>query len=589
MKVDESEFTRQNEISDRGSSLARTLEDISQLVQGSIPGAVCSVLVRVDGKLEVIAPPGFPDELLRVLPPSCVEDDSMDRIQTLLSERLGCQRCITYPVLSSAKQRLGVFMVQYRDGYVERPSDRELLESASRLAAVALEQKNPAPVDSAHDSITGLLNRSQLITQLDAWLKARIQPSLALLWINFDRFHQINDVLGGLTGDRLLEKASRRLNPVLDSGDLAARVGADEFAVVLINRGNEESALRMAQDLLKIFRAPYRFDRGELFLTASIGVAIFPAHGNSTEDLLRCASVAMREVKRCGGNASKIFKLDGSGHRAERLEVENSLRRALANGELELLYQPVVDLQEKVEGFEALLSWRHPTRGAVPPGEFIPIAEEIGLISEIGSWVMMQACLAGAGWRKAGLQETCISLNVSARQFEQDNFIDTMAVALAISGFPPRCLALELTESCIMQDLARSAERMAQIRELGVGIAIDDFGTGYSSLSYIHKLPVDSIKIDQSFLRGVAEMDGSLPLIQGIVRLAHGMNLTVVAEGVETCAELELIRLVGCDQAQGHLYGQSLRVEEVERLLARDPTGSGPVVLSRAKSANRGV
>jgi EAL domain-containing protein (putative c-di-GMP-specific phosphodiesterase class I) len=253
----------------------------------------------------------------------------------------------------------------------------------------------------------------------------------------------------------------------------------------------------------------------------------------------------------------------------QRLRMENSLRHAIENRELELLYQPVVSMQGKVESFEALLTWHRDVRGSVPPGAFIPIAEESGLIAEIGCWVIEQVCLTGAGWRKAGCRETCISLNVSARQFEWDNFVDTVSRALESSGFPARCLELELTESCVMRDLKASAERMRQIRELGVSIAIDDFGTGYSSLSYLHKLPLDSLKIDQCFLRGIAKVGGTLPVVQSIVRLAHGMHLNVVAEGVETREELELVRLAGCDQAQGHLCGQPLHAPEVEALLER--------------------
>ena len=254
----------------------------------------------------------------------------------------------------------------------------------------------------------------------------------------------------------------------------------------------------------------------------------------------------------------------------ERLRLENALRRALENNEFELLYQPLVNLDGKVEGLEALLTWRHPVYGTISPKQFIPIAEETGLIIEIGSWVMREACLEAARWAAAGFSDTSVSVNVSALQFERRDFVDAVADALSASGLASRSLELELTESYVMRDLPQSVPRMSQIRALGVSIAIDDFGTGYSSLSYLNKLPVDSLKIDQSFLRSLQEPEGSLPVVQSIVRLAHSMNLTVVAEGVETRAELDLVKLLGCDRVQGHVYGPALRREHVASLLARN-------------------
>ena len=248
----------------------------------------------------------------------------------------------------------------------------------------------------------------------------------------------------------------------------------------------------------------------------------------------------------------------------------DALRRALENHEFELLYQPVVARDGRVQGLEALLTWRHPIYGTISPKQFIPIAEETGLIIDIGSWVIRQACLVGASWHRAGYQGARVSVNVSALQFERRDFLDTVATALALSNLPPERLELELTESYVMRDLPQSAARLAQLRDLGVSIAIDDFGTGYSSLSYLNKLPVDSLKIDQSFLRNLNQPEGSLPVLQSIVRLAHSMNLTVVVEGVETRAELELVRVLGCDKVQGHVYGPALRRAEMDALLERN-------------------
>jgi EAL domain-containing protein (putative c-di-GMP-specific phosphodiesterase class I) len=278
----------------------------------------------------------------------------------------------------------------------------------------------------------------------------------------------------------------------------------------------------------------------------------------------------MYRAKNGGKNDLELFLAEHHVSGLERLQLENALRRALENHEFELLYQPVVNMNGKVEGLEALLTWRHPIHGTISPRQFIPIAEETGLIIEIGSWVIRQACVQGVRWQKAGYSSARISVNVSALQFERREFVQTVATTLALTGFPPQCLELELTESYVMRDLSESVRRMTQIRNLGVSISIDDFGTGYSSLSYLNKLPVDSLKIDQSFLRGLQEPEGSLPVVQSIVRLAHSMSLTVVAEGVETAAELDLVRVIGCDKVQGHVYGPSLRHDEAEALLAKN-------------------
>ena len=411
-------------------------------------------------------------------------------------------------------------------------------------------------------------SRRHFVGQLQTALaKTSQRPTVAVLSIGFERFHYINDAFGYATGDLLLQIASRRLVVETQSSFLA-RTSDDELALVLENQPDEQSVLRMASGIVAALRAPYHIDGDDLAVTISVGVAMFPQQGNDAEELLRHACLAMHDARVSANQSVEVFQASSRTRALERLQLESALRRAIQNRELELLYQPVVSMQGEADAFEALLTWRHPQRGAVPPSEFIPITEETGLIVEIGSWVIEQACLAGAAWQRAGCREARISTNVSARQFDHSDFVDVVSSALAISGFPPRCLQLELTESCVMRDIAGSAQLMSRIRELGVSIAIDDFGTGYSSLSYLHKLPVDALKIDQSFLREIAEVDGSLPAIQSIVRLAHGRHLTVVAEGVETAEELELIRLVGCDKAQGHLYGPALRPPDVEQLLA---------------------
>lgn len=416
-----------------------------------------------------------------------------------------------------------------------------------------------------YDALTRLPNRLHFIDLMDAVLEAGPEE-LALLFIDLDRFRQINAALGYAAGDELLQAVAGRLRGLLGNRGILGRVGADEFAVLT----NGQAGL-----YLDALRAPYQMGENQLVVTASIGVAVFPKHGSDADELLGNADLAMSRAKANGRDAIEIFTVEDAAPGLERLRLENTLRRALENGELDLAYQPVVNMNGTVDGLEALLSWRHPYHGRIPPRRFIPIAEETGLIVPIGAWVMEQACVQGASWLKAGHRNACISVNVSARQFERRDFVAQVARTLRTAGFPPEYLELELTESYLMRNLSESVYRMREIRELGVSISIDDFGTGYSSLSNLTKLPVDSLKIDQSFLRRLLEPRGSLPVVQSIVRLAHGMQLAVVAEGVETEPELDLVRVLGCDKVQGHVYGPAVSSGEAGELLARGVVAGG--------------
>jgi diguanylate cyclase (GGDEF)-like protein len=453
--------------------------------------------------------------------------------------------------------------LSFSDERTFSPEETELLQMMARSLGRTIEQTRVTErltFQSRHDSLTALPNRAYFMELLEAALAGTRDGMLAVLFIDLDRFKQINDTLGHAIGDGLLRKVAARLQSLLTAGDLIGRMGGDEFTVVLPRPLD-------VQEFLAALREPYRVDGHELFVTASAGVALFPQHGNTAADLLHNADLAMYRAKNAGKDAVQVFVSEDLAVGLERLHLENALRRALENCEFEILYQPVMRIDGKIDGLEALLTWRHPIYGTISPKQFIPIAEEAGLIVPIGSWVLRQACLEGARWRNAGHIPIRISVNVSALQFERSDFSETVADALALSGFPSKCLDLELTESCVMRGLAGSVVRMSQVRDLGVSISIDDFGTGYSSLSYLTKLPVDSLKIDQSFLRNLQEPEGSLLVVQSIVRLAHSMNLTVVAEGVETAAELDLVRVLGCDKVQGHVYGPSLSRQATESLL----------------------
>jgi diguanylate cyclase (GGDEF)-like protein/PAS domain S-box-containing protein len=580
-------------------SIGAILVEVCRLVEEQCPGTLCSLLIVKDEALAWSAAPGFPPDSVRFFRPLRVpagkpEIDELTRSavfwndvgdcplwsgRALFAAQLGIVSSRSAPILSGDGALLGILALHYQSGQPHDHSDTELLQAAGRLAARALEQRGlneRLEFQARHDSLTGLPNRSYFMELLDAALNDSNERSgtLAVLFIDLDRFKQINDILGHAMGDRLLREVGQRLKRLLTAGDLAGRMGGDEFIIVLTRQPDEEAAALASQQFLESLRAPHQIEDNELFVTASIGVAMYPRHGKTVAELLRNADLAMYHAKNSGKNDVEVFRAEDHASSLERLRLENALRRALEHQEFELLYQPVVSMNGKVEGLEALLTWRHPIYGTISPKQFIPIAEETGLIIDIGSWVIRRACLEAAAWHKAGYNAARVSVNVSALQFERRDFLETVAGALALSNLPPDRLELELTESYIMKDLPQSAARFAQIRKLGVSIAIDDFGTGYSSLSYLNKLPVDSLKIDQSFLRNLQEPEGSLAVIQSIVRMAHSMNLTVVAEGVETRAELDLVRVLGCDKVQGHVYGPARRREDVETLLAaRDSLG----------------
>lgn len=572
------------------------LMELVRMLESQAPGSACTAYMVKRGSLSCACAPGLPNGFVEAYESAApLVDESFlsqefARKTVLLRNAADCpvwlaprvaaqlaqfRACLIAPITGGAGVLLGLLALHYPAGTSPGQGDRSLLGFAGRLAALAVEHRqltDRLEAQSRYDSLTGLPNRSYFLDRLETAVVAAKQQSemLGVLFIDLDRFKQINDTFGHAMGDRLLAEVGVRLRQLIGHRELASRMGGDEFSIAIAREQNEDGIVRAGHTILNALRAPYWLDGQELFVTPSIGLSMFPKDGSDASDLLRNADLAMHAAKKNGKNELQVFVARNQSLPFERLQLENALRRALKNDEFELLYQPIVRIDGKLDGLEALLSWRHPVRGQIEASQFIPIAEETGLIIPIGTWVLRQACLQGTQWLKAGRSEVHINVNVSALQFERPDFVEMVAAALALSQFPPECLELELTESFIMQDVEESARRMSSLRELGIRISIDDFGTGYSSLSYISRMPVDSLKIDQSFLRGMQEPAGSLPVIQTIVRLAHSLNLVVIAEGVETQEELDLMRVVGCDKVQGHFYGKSLHAEEAGGMLSRN-------------------
>jgi len=423
-----------------------------------------------------------------------------------------------------------------------------------------------------HDTLTQLPNRVQLQERLVAAMAqaGRDGGELAMLFIDMDRFKNINDTLGHQVGDGLLVEVGQRLRQLVRVTDIVARLGGDEFVLVLTNVGSSgaAAATAVAGKLIQELGRPYRVGGHELHSTPSIGIGIFPRDGTDTDTLMRNADTAMYGAKAAGRNTFQFFAPAMNLASQERLALEVGLRGAIERGELLLHYQPQVDLASgRVVGLEALVRWQHPERGAIPPLKFIPIAEDTGQIETIGAWVLEQALAQVGRWRRDGHADLRVAVNLSAQQLRGDTFTPFVAQALLRHGLPGQALELEITESVAMQDPARTAALLRELRGYGVALAIDDFGTGYSSLAYLKQLPLSCLKLDRSFVMDIEKDPNDAAICTATIQMAHSLGLAVVAEGVETAAQLAFLRGLGCDMVQGYHISRPMPSEDCSRFL----------------------
>jgi diguanylate cyclase (GGDEF)-like protein/PAS domain S-box-containing protein len=507
-----------------------------------------------------------------------------------LASQYGIRSCWSYPVLSADGSVLGVLNLIGREPGEADGDDLQLLESASRLAAVAIEHRELTERlshQAQHDALTGLPNRLLFQDRLGQALAMaeRHRHQVAVLYMDLDRFKFINDTLGHSSGDALLALAARRLDACIRKSDTLARLGGDEFTVVLTELNDSRDAMRVAGKLIEAMREPFNIDGRELYVSVSMGISLYPEDGTDCESLMVNADVAMYRAKDMGRDGFQCFAPEMNTLARERMELESQLRHSIEHGELSLAYQPQCDAGGRILALEALMRWRHPTLGMVPPSRFIPLAEESGLIVPLGEWALREACARAVAWRRAGHPSLCVSVNVSAVQFRRDDWVETVRRALRDTGLEPEALELEITESLLLQSVKETSANLFELRALGVGVAIDDFGTGYSSLSYLHRLPITTLKIDQSFVCeiGNAAREGheEAPIIRTIIALAHNLGMTVVAEGVETEGQRALLQRLGCERLQGYLLHRPLSLEQVGVLL-------DGVVGQRLAAAGRG-
>jgi len=421
-----------------------------------------------------------------------------------------------------------------------------------------------------HDPLTGLPNRVLLNDRLvqAISLAMRQEKQLAVMFVDLDQFKRINDSLGHDLGDKLLQSVAGRLVNCVRRTDTVSRLGGDEFVVLLSQVEHEEDAATSARKILRALAAPHAIDYRNLDISASIGVSTYPSDGPDAENLLNKADTAMYEAKKLGRNNYQFFRKDMQLRIAERKLLERDLRCALGRNEFLLHYQPKFNLQTgQITGMEALIRWMHPLRGLISPGDFIPIAEECGLILPIGRWVLLEACRQAQAWRESGIGIVPIAVNVSAAEFEEKDFISGVRAVLIATGVNPRNLELELTESVLMHNAESTVRTLGALKDMGVTLAIDDFGTGYSSFTYLRRFSVDALKLDQSFVRDITENPEDATIVSAMISIGAGLKQRVIAEGVETREQFLFLKGHKCAEGQGYYFSRPVVAEQAGRLI----------------------
>ena len=424
-----------------------------------------------------------------------------------------------------------------------------------------------------HDLLTRLPNRALFKDRLELAIThaRRSQQKLAVMFLDLDRFKVVNDTLGHAMGDRLLQAVTHRLEKCLRRGDTLSRFGGDEFTLLLPSIHGNDDARNIARKLINALKAPFQLGDHEVFVGVSIGISVFPEAGETMDLLIQNADIAMYHVKARGKDGYRFYSDSMSINTANRLSLERDLRLALERNELRVFYQPqVCSRSNRVVGLEALVRWQHPERGLLYPGDFLPLAEETRLVGKLSEQVIDQACRDVGRWISSGHSDLRLAVNLSPSQVEHPRFVETLMNRVAAHNFPADNLEIEITENVIMNDLEQISRKLKELAATGVRIAIDDFGTGYSSLNYLHRLPIHTLKVDQSFVKAIRSGEDGACIVNAIIAMAHGLKLEIVAEGVETDDQLAYLKSLGCHQVQGFFYGPARPAADITRLLAKD-------------------
>lgn len=492
---------------------------------------------------------------------------------TLLAD-LGAAHCFVIPIFwrDEVCGALGIGVAERQEVTPELIEQIHDLAKRVGVAFAALAREAELVFRAHHDDLTGLPNRALLSERLQQELARtrRAGKQLALLFLDLDRFKNVNDTLGHDCGDQLLREAAKRLSACLRECDTVARLGGDEFVVLLTTLDNPQQAAKLAGQVLTLLSEPFLIAGNQCFISASIGVSVFPADGATPEELLKQADIAMYRAKAAGRGRFVFFEESMNLEQRDRAVMEHALHQAIERHQFTVHYQPRVDLRDgRLLGAEALLRWQHPELGSVSPAVFIPLAEDIGLIDTIGPWVMRQVCAQLADWQTNGYAFGKVAVNVSGRQFRSGDLVMQVTNALEATGLTPDVLELEVTEGVLIEDVESVRDVLGQLKKMGVSVALDDFGTGYSSMSYLRHLPIDILKIDQSFVRDLEHDEDARNLVQAIIAMAHALHKSVVAEGVETLAQGNLLRTWGCNEAQGFYFSRPVTAAALEALMEK--------------------
>jgi diguanylate cyclase (GGDEF)-like protein len=573
-------------------TLAEPESDFLRVVAATGPGAEASRNVTLSISAAYPEGHGLTGTAFRTLRPCISNDYLADQQRSAfhsIARATGAQSGAALPLLIGRKA-VGVllFMSEERDAFT--PEFVELLQLLAGNISFALEEFDRTDEKeraeerikylATHDSLTDLPNRAMFNQLLGFSIKTanRYERECAVLFIDLDRFKVINDSLGHAAGDALLVEMAARLRSGVRTSDVVARLGGDEFVVLLNEMTQSEQVMAVARNLLSILSKPFELGGHECRLTASIGVARFPHDGADEQSLMKNADIAMYAAKAEGKNDVRFFSRGITNQSIDRLTMETNLRQALERNEFHLHYQPKLDVATgQIAGVEALLRWTHPDLGVLPPMRFIPLAEETGLIVPIGRWVIKTACAQNMAWQREGLPPLSMAVNVSPRQFSDENLLQDVDDALAISGMDAKLLQIEITESMVMLNVERAIKVLDAIRGRGVRLAIDDFGTGYSSISVLKRFPIDTIKIDRSFVRDLPQNSEDKAIAQAIIAMGKALGLTIVAEGVETIEQEEFLRDHACDEIQGFLISKPVPPENMAELL-RLPLVAAPTL-----------
>ncbi len=582
-RLAESEMTERQrgeilEAISQNKSLDEILRSIAALVEKTYTSGLC-VITLMENSIELPSARTAPESFSR-LNMACRGAEVIDKMKS---------KWIVH-IRAGKDHTVGSIEVYFPQQVTAMPEDLRLLERTGQLAGLAVEHglvSSQLAFQAKHDGLTSLVNRAVLRDRIGDALKQANgdKKSFALLWIDLDRFKQVNDNLGHHIGDLLLQQVAQRLLACIRDSDTAARIGGDEFVILLPRCETSQLAVEIAGRIVGRLNEPVQAQQHTISVSGSLGISLYPEHGDDCETLLRNADTAMYAAKASGKNMFQIYESKMGVVSAETFEIDRQLRIALDGGgkligrkisrttEFELQYQPQVNSSGTIESVEALLRWDSSVLGAVSPARFVPIAEENGVIVALGGWVLREACKQAAVWRRRG-HDLRVAVNVSPHQFLRCDFPAAVKQALADNELPPELLELELTETAFVRNLDDIVGQFETIRQLGVRISIDDFGTGNSSLSYLRALPVDGLKIDRSFVAGIESIDrNTLPLVRAIVGMAHGLRLRVVAEGTETRGQLQILRREGCDLHQGYFLHRPVNAAGIDAILKSYPAG----------------